>query len=217
LLLGDSKDAFGESEVIPANPPSESSRSPEQDSGRESEGSEDGIAEDDEGMRLARAFLAGRVEAVRAVADWARPIATHNVWGFEMPEDVVQAALVAMVQNLRAGRFKGGNLRAYVRRITKNLCITNYRRARAHGVHVALEDEAPAPASSSSGEEIEQRALLDRILARLDETCRQIVLMAYLHGYSRREIGSHLGITEEAARVRLYRCVQNARAMLSQS
>lgn len=165
--------------------------------------------------RYVKGFLEGQSGAVREVAGWARAVAVHAVWGFEAPEDVVQATLLALVQNLRQGRFKGGNLRAYVRRITKNMCITDYRRVRARGDHVSLDESAHPPADRVSGEDVERSALLVRILERLNEGCRKIVLLAYVQGFSRKEIGMHLGISEEAARVKLFRCIKNARAMLN--
>lgn len=167
--------------------------------------------------QLIQDFLGGRSEAVGILAEWARSVAVHKTWGFEAPEDVVQATLLALVQNLREGRFKGGDLRAYVRRISKNMCITNYRRQLVRGHHVSLEDSASEPVSTLSGEEVERRALLSRIMERLNEKCRQIILLAYVQGYSRKEIGNRFGISEKAARVTLFRCIQKARTMLSES
>jgi RNA polymerase sigma-70 factor (ECF subfamily) len=148
------------------------------------------------------------------MAGWAMTVAVHGAWGFETPDDVVQATLLALVQNFRDGRFHGGNLRAYVQRIAKNMCITHYRRVRARGEHVSLEDTTHAPASRLSGEDMERRVMLNRILDRLGENCRRIVLMAYIQGYSRKEIGERMGISEQAARVKLFRCIRNARDMM---
>lgn len=164
--------------------------------------------------RLIKEFLDGRIDAVKTVAEWARSVAVHRAWGFETPEDVVQATLLALVQNLRDGRFKGGDLRAYVRRIAKNMCITNYRRIKIRGEHVSLDEGSPPPVSSISTGDVERRVMLDQILTRLSEGCRRIIVLAYLKGYSRKEIGKRLGLSEEAARVKLCRCIQNARALM---
>lgn len=160
------------------------------------------------------AFLKGERWAVGLMADWARQVAAHEAWGFETPDDVVQATLLALVQNFRRGGFVGGNLRAYVRRIAKNMCISSYRKVRARGEHVALEDVSFGIESSISGADVERRAMLVHIMERMGEECRRIVTLAYMHGYNRKEIGQELGISVEAARVRLFRCIQSARVML---
>jgi len=173
--------------------------------------------EDGETDRLIGEFLDGRLEAVRTVADWAKSVAAHRAWGFETPEDVVQATLLALVQNLREGRFKGGNLRAYVRRIAKNMCVTNYRKIRSRGEHISLDESTHRPPARLSSDDVERRALLNEILGRLDESCRQVLLLAYVQGFSRKEIGERLQISEEAARVKLFRCIRNARAMFGEA
>lgn len=158
------------------------------------------------------AFLAGNMETIRLFADWARSVTGHRAWGFEDAEDVVQATLLALVKNLRQGRFVGGNLRAYVRRIAKNMCIDNYDRLQRQDA-VPLDELQREVTASHSGEDIERNALLDRILDRMEEGCRRLVQLAYVEGYSRAEIGAQLGISEEAARVRLFRCIRAARTM----
>lgn len=77
-----------------------------------------------------------------------------------------------------------------------------------------FNDEVYFSTVHSSGKKVERRAALNRVLDRLNESCRQILLMAYVQGYSRREIAESLGIKEEAVRVRLFRCVKSARTVL---
>ncbi len=164
--------------------------------------------------RVIEDFLAGRQEVVAMVAGWAREVARHRAWGFDSPDDIVQATLLGMVGNLRAGRFGGGDLRAYVRRIAKNLCVSSYRRARTRRGEVSLEtQESEASVAPAAGLDAERRAALGRILALLDEACRRIIVLAYLHGQSRGEIAQRMGISEGAAKVRLFRCLEKARAL----
>ena len=161
------------------------------------------------------AFLGGERWAVDMMAAWARKVATHEAWGFETPDDIVQATLLALVQNFRRGAFAEGNLRAYVRRIAKNMCVSSYRKSRSRGEHVALEAVSLVADAPESGEEVEQRTTLARVMEQMGEECRRIVTLAYVHGYSRKEIGEELGISVEAARVRLFRCIQGARLTLN--
>jgi RNA polymerase sigma-70 factor (ECF subfamily) len=177
------------------------------------DGHDDAIARESE--TIARRYLEGDPDSIRTVTEWARAIAANNVWGFENTEDIVQSTLLALVQNLREGRFSGGNLRAYVRRIAKNMCISHYRKIRTRGSHVSFDEKGQHLSCGGSGEDIEHRNLVDSIFKRLNEACRQIILLAYLQGYSRKEISKRLGITEEAARVRLHRCIRFARSLLN--
>lgn len=158
-------------------------------------------------------FMKGDPAAVRTVAGWARSVITHRVWEFENTEDIVQATLLALLENLKEGKFKGGNLRAYVRRIAKNKSISSYRKMKTRGVRVQLDESEYLYLTRCGGGEAEKTALVSRILDSLEEKCRAIILLAYVQGYSRREISSALGISEGAARVRLFRCVESARSM----
>lgn len=162
---------------------------------------------------LIAGFLKGDIPAVRTISGWAETVARYEAWGFESPEDVVQATLLALVQNLRDGRFTGGNLRAYVRRIAKNQCITNYRKQRSRGEHVPLEAVESGLATSPARMDGEDRMSLEFVMDNLDGDCRRIVKLAYLHGRSRQDIARQMGISVEAARVRLFRCLQRARSI----
>jgi RNA polymerase sigma-70 factor (ECF subfamily) len=162
---------------------------------------------------LIAGFLKGELSAVRTIAGWAETVARYEAWGFETPEDVVQATMLALVQNFRDGRFAGGNLRAYVRRIAKNHCVTNYRRMRSRGEHVSLDDIASGLAAAPSYVDGEDKLSLKAVLDELDDGCRRIVLLAYMEGQSRDEIARQMDISVEAARVRLFRCLQRARSI----
>jgi RNA polymerase sigma factor (sigma-70 family) len=168
---------------------------------------------DGETEKYVRDFLAGRPEAVRTVSGWVRSVVANSVWGFQDTEDIVQAALLALVRNLRHDRFEPGNLRAYARRIAKNMCVTHYRRVRARGSHVSLDANESLSVDCTSAAATERRAVLDGVLGRLDEGCRRIIHFAYVQGFSRAEISERLGISEGAVRVRLYRCIRRAREL----
>ncbi len=89
--------------------------------------------------RIVADFLDDGPGAVATVSRWARDVAEHRAWGFETPDDIVQSALLALVGNFRSGRWVDGDLRAYVRRIAKNLCVTSYRRKLTRGVELSID------------------------------------------------------------------------------
>jgi RNA polymerase sigma-70 factor (ECF subfamily) len=164
-----------------------------------------------------QAFLDGQTEAVRLITDWVESIAMHKTWGNETQEDMIQAILLTLIQNFRRGKFREGNLRAYVRRIAKNMCIDNYRMARNRGRHVSLQDQMIESSDRYGGDSIERQAMLERILERIDDTCRKILRLAYVKGYSRKEISEMLGVEEATVRIRLFRCVHKTRSLLDES
>lgn len=170
-----------------------------------------------EDEKLTEAFLEGHMEAIRTVSGWVKSVVLHKVWGFDDAEDIIQAALLALVQNLRSGRFKSGNFQAYTRTIAKNICITSYRRLKTRGVEVPFNDASYSSTRHSSDKSVERRAAISRILDRLNENCRRLLLLAYVQGYTRKEIAESLGIREETVRVRLFRCVRSARILLEGS
>lgn len=166
------------------------------------------------GSALVDGFLANQPEAIGVVASWARQVARHKAWGFESPEDIVQATLLALVTGFRDQRFTGGNLRAYVQRIAKNMCVSSYRRAVVRRSTVSVEVEPEAAKVAARVECDPERDLAVReIMRRLDEACRRIIDLAYVRGHDRREIAQRLGINVGAARVKLFRCLETARAM----
>lgn len=171
----------------------------------------------DASQSIADGFLDSHPPTVALVTEWVRVVAAHRAWGFDSPEDIVQDALLALLCNLRKQRFQQGDLRAYVRRITKNLCVSSYRKARTRRGHVPVTDETPAPAASTGALSLERTSMARRVLDGLDEPCRELIIQAYLRGFSRREIAARLGISETAAKVRLFRCLERARSQLEGS
>ena len=166
----------------------------------------------------AAAFLSEDAHALAAVTGWIRAVARHRAWGFDSPEDLTQEVLLAVLQNLRDGRFREGNLKHYVRRIAKNICVSRYRRARLRRAETSLEQRIPSKADApertpgaSVDEQVIDQMSVAAILASLEEGCRRLIQLAYYERLPRREIAHRLGISETAAKVRLFRCMERAR------
>jgi RNA polymerase sigma factor (sigma-70 family) len=169
------------------------------------------------GEAVVAGFLENGPEAVATVSGWVREVVSHRAWGLDSPDDLVQATLLALVCNFRAGRFAGGDLRAYVRRIAKNLCVSSYRRRRTRGREIPWDvagggEELAVPDPRPEAD-AERRVRLERVLGSLGEKCRRLIGRAYVEGWSRREIADDLGISEGAARARLFRCLERAREL----
>ena len=165
--------------------------------------------------QIIEGFLKGKPDEVGIVSGWARSVVEYRSWNFDNREDIVQAVLLALLENIRSGKFSGGNLRAYVRTIAKNKCVSGFRRRKTRGIRIPLDENEYLYYERSFEEDVENISMAARILERLQDGCRQIIMLAYIEGYSRRRISEILGISEGAARVRLYRCVENARALFA--
>jgi RNA polymerase sigma-70 factor, ECF subfamily len=156
-------------------------------------------------------FLNNEPASIRVFSGWAASVARYHAWGFETPEDVVQTTLLALVENFRQGRFREGNLPAYVRRIAKNICVNMYRRERLRsGANAMTPVDTMVPSRDPSPDLL---SMLDRVLQGLEAACRALVLAAYYQGLERKEIALRLGISETAVKVRLHRCMERARVM----
>jgi RNA polymerase sigma factor (sigma-70 family) len=179
---------------------------------RELTASQPPLQTDEDAEEVIAALLANESEALRKVTGWARSVIAHRVWGFESSDDIIQETLLALLRNFREGKFVGGDLRAYVRRIAKNLCISRHRKIRGRGAHIQLQEDDSFSSASGTAAAMECAAMVGRILRGLGDACRRLMVLAYVEGLSRREIAERLGISEAAAKVRLFRCLEMARA-----
>jgi RNA polymerase sigma-70 factor (ECF subfamily) len=168
-----------------------------------------------ESLETLRGFLANQPGAIDRVSGWARAVAARHPCALETVDDLVQAALLCLLQNLRRGAFRGPELAPYVRGIARNLCVDQRRREAVRRCLVPLDEERLPPRPDRNGpspaERLDSRIEAARILAALDRPCREILVLAYLRGLSRREIAGQLGISEVAARVRVHRSLRRAR------
>lgn len=126
-----------------------------------------------------------------------------------LAEELVQESFMGLWRALPGFREEA-SAKTFVARITHNVCISHVRKAvkaKSGPLDEKLTDTSPRPdelAEKSS----ERRALLEAVRA-LPLQNRQIVSL-HLEGFSNREIGDALGISEGNIAVRLTR----ARAQL---
>jgi len=171
------------------------------------------------GESVVAGFLENAPEAIAMVSGWVREVVRHRAWGFEAPDDLTQTTLLALVRNFRDGRYVGGDLRAYVRRVAKNHCVSDYRRRRVRGQEISWDvagvgQELAAPEPHPECDP-GRRVRLERVLRALGDDCRRLIERAYGQGWSRQEMAEDLGISEGAARARLFRCLERARELFA--
>lgn len=169
-------------------------------------------------QELLRAFAregseAAFSEIVRRYVDLVYSAALRQVRDPAAVEDVVQ--VVFWVLSRKAGQIKPGTvLSGWLYKAaflaSRNLLKTEGRRRRHEQ---AASKRETMPPTQSPWEQIEPE--LDRALARLGQASRVALLLRFFEGKSFKEVGQRLGITEVAARQRVFRGLEQLRSQLS--
>jgi RNA polymerase sigma-70 factor (ECF subfamily) len=128
-------------------------------------------------------------------------------------EDAVQDAFVTALQRMdectRPHQF-GAWLLSIVRNRARD-----HRRRRTVRLALPLDAAAEAPGREDPGADAERGELRRDLLAglaRLTEVQREVLLLYDWEGWSHREIGARLGISEGSARVHLFNARRDLRA-----
>jgi RNA polymerase sigma-70 factor (ECF subfamily) len=118
----------------------------------------------------------------------------------------------------RVESISGESLKAYIGTAARNRAL-NYRtvlgRQRQHTVAL---DNAPEPAAPHVEEDLEQKALHDRLMQEirtLGEPDATILIQKYFYGKKMNEIGRMVGLSSNAAQVRCSRALKRLRTALS--
>lgn len=116
---------------------------------------------------------------------------------------------MALISNLKRGRYRGDGFRTYVYRITKFTCLNFYDKKRATET---LQDEIRSHGSDSLEKLIsdEEHSSLRKILRQIGWNCRRIIMLRYLRELDYETISSKLAISATTARQRLKRCLDRA-------
>jgi RNA polymerase sigma-70 factor (ECF subfamily) len=120
-------------------------------------------------------------------------------------EDVAQEAYLRAYRSLRG--FRGeARFETWLCRITTNAAMNHLRRRGRFGEVLAEDDERiviePEPRAV---DEVVERDEVERALATLPPGQRSVVLLKDVYGFSCREIGEEIGISEGAVKVKLHR------------
>ena len=139
------------------------------------------------------------------------------------PDDAAEVTQETYIRLLRSIRsFRGeAKFSTWLYRVTSSVAITSLRRRARRRNEVPLESEEwqdwHAPASSEPGAELDRRELagrLDEALRSLPDGYRAVVVLRDVYGLPLDEVGTQLGISEGAAKVRLHRARQRLKEML---
>lgn len=140
------------------------------------------------------------------------------------PDDAAEVAQDTYLKLLRSIRTFRGEARfsTWLYRVTSSVAVSSLRRRSRRKLDVPLETgdgyhDVPAPDSAGPEADLERRELGERLhaaLASLPAGYRTVVVLKDVYGFSLEEIGRKMGISEGAAKVRLFRARQRLREML---
>lgn len=125
-------------------------------------------------------------------------------------EDVVQETCVRIFMNLK--QFQpGGNFRAWVYKISTNLCLDKKREA--HRAAPARMDGSVNPGTAAETREVIRAA--ERALNQLPEKQRAALVLRVIEGFPYRTIAEILETTENNARWYLFEARKQLKQMLN--
>jgi RNA polymerase sigma-70 factor (ECF subfamily) len=164
-------------------------------------------------LRLARRAAAGDPAAWREVVDRFGPrihaLAFHFSRDPERAQDLVQEIFLRLFQNL--GSYRGDvPLLAWTLRLSRNLCIDDYRRRRLERsfrfVPVeALETVRDGSDPASEAQHRELLAMVEATLGELDPETALILTLRDLEGLSYRELEALLDLPSGTVKSRIHR------------
>lgn len=144
---------------------------------------------------------------------WIRGLAQAILRDHALAQDVSQEVLLrAITGERRSGRV----LRAWLAAVTRNTSrsVLRERKRRVERERRSARPEA-MPAPRDPAEALEAHHALTRAIGRLPSDARRIVLLRYFEDLGFPEIAERLGVSENAARVRLHRALGLLRAELA--
>jgi RNA polymerase sigma-70 factor (ECF subfamily) len=139
------------------------------------------------------------------------------------PDDAAEATQETYLKLLRSIRSYRGEAKfsTWLYQVTSSVAVSMLRRRARQRLDVPLDDRdwatLAAPSSGEPAEQIEQRQMSQRLeaaLAELPAGYRTVVVMKDVYGFHLEEIGKQLGISEGAAKVRLFRARQRLKERL---
>ena len=138
-------------------------------------------------------------------------LAYHYLGNVEDARDVAQEAFVRVYRQLAS--FEGNHFRAWLLRITRNLCIDHLRRRRtrppAEDLRADAEDDAAPRDTAPSPEQAwltgARRRMVHEALRRLDGAHREVILLKDIQGLKLDEIAGMLGLPLGTVKSRAHR------------
>ena len=132
-------------------------------------------------------------------------------------EDAVQDACLRAYKSF--ARFRGGDPKAWLIAIVRNVCFTMMKKTRSHGTSEPFDEELHgAPARDDAREAFRQKANAETLrsgLEKLPDEFREIIVLHDLEGLAYKEIAVVIGIPIGTVMSRLARARARLRAEIT--
>ena len=171
-------------------------------------------------IELIQRILAGDETAfaslIRKYQKQVHALAWRKIGDFQIAEDIVQETFLQVYQKLETLNDPTQFSR-WLHAIVNHLCITWHRKNRLQTesleeIHISeIETEPYSRYIASEHEKISadaQRDLVERLLAKLKESDREVITLHYFEEMTSSEIGTFLGVSENTVKSRLHRARQ---------
>lgn len=131
----------------------------------------------------------------------------------EEAEDVLQDAFVKIFENIQKYQPERGSLEGWMRRIVIRTALRDYRRKFPPLEKIEVVKEQLSSSEISIIDKLEEEDLL-AIIAQLPDGYRQVFNLYVIDGYSHKEVGKMLGLSESTSRSQLTRAKRLLRQKL---
>jgi RNA polymerase sigma factor (sigma-70 family) len=157
-------------------------------------------------------------ELVRRHLSLVYSSALRQVGGDEaMAKDVAQTVFIDLARKARSlldRELLAGWLYASTRLAVSNSVRAEIRRRNREGIAVSMQENVSMPPSDADRAELNQ--MLDEAMNQLETEDRNAVLLRFFQGKGLKEVGLALGISEDAARMRVNRSLDRLHLLLNQ-
>jgi RNA polymerase sigma factor (sigma-70 family) len=129
-------------------------------------------------------------------------------------EDVLQEGFIKVFEKIDTFNFKG-SLEGWIRRIIVNTAINNYRQNLKRYNHLELDQAESITDDFSINRKYDAEELMDMVRS-LPEGYKAIFNLYAIDGFSHKEIGEMLGISESTSKSQLSRARKYLQALIKQ-
>lgn len=157
------------------------------------------------------------LEAYDAYADAIYRHCYFRVFSRARAEELAQETFLKTWQYISDGK-EVKNIRAFLYQVANNLIIDESRKRKEESLDHMQEENDFEPASDDHLK-IERRAMAREVLGVMDKLGadeREVLVMRYVDDLDPREIAEVLGVTPNAASVRIHRATQSLKGMLAE-